>query len=196
MRYSCCVRITSLILALPLAATALAAVAEAPVDPIGVIRQTGHYAADPRILTGRDATGEPVCYVLEQGDSHRLQIGTSAKGAFVRLDTPEPRDLPVPQAPVRIYAGLQQTAAGRATDRFAALKTFSGEVAYGVPRADQGGFVLVASSEIADFLAVVAAAKGNFLVVDSRSGEARDYVAVYEFDQRAAEALIACRPTH
>lgn len=178
-----------------MAAAGFACLADTPTDPIGGIRQTGRYAADHRVLTGRDAKGEPVCYVLEQGDSHRLHIGTSAKGGFVRLDTPEPRETPVPQAPVRLYAGVQQTKDGRATDRFAALKTFSGAVDYVAPRVDQGGFTLVASSDVAEFLAVVAAAKGNFLVVESRSSEGRDYVAVYEFDQRAAEALVACRPT-
>ena len=43
---------------------------------------------------------------------------------------------------------------------------------------------------------VVAAARGNFLVVEQRNAAVRDYVAVYQFDRTAAEAILACRQRH
>ncbi|TAJ38896.1 MAG: hypothetical protein EPO55_14040 [Reyranella sp.] len=48
----------------------------------------------------------------------------------------------------------------------------------------------------ARFLAVVAAARRNFLVVEQRNAAIRDYVAVYQFDRAAAEAILACRQRH
>ena len=71
-----------------------------------------------------------------------------------------------------------------------------GEVAYIVPDRKLARFVLIAPRDAARFLAVVAAARRNFLVVEQRTGGVRDYVAVYDFDRAAAEALLACRQRH
>jgi hypothetical protein len=171
------------------------AAAQTAVDPIGRIAPTGRFEGGAKVQVGRDAAGRTVCFVREEGDSHRLDIGIGAAGAFVRLETPEPRDsTPVP--PVRVYAGLQQTENGRATDRFMMLKPYDGEVAYVAAIPGQGSFTLLAASAPEAFLAVVAAAAGNFLVIEQRRPPVRDYVAIYEFNDRAAAALAACRQRH
>ena len=46
------------------------------------------------------------------------------------------------------------------------------------------------------FLAVVAAAGGNFLVIEQRRSAVRDYVAIYDFNEQAAAAVAACRQRH
>lgn len=179
-------------LAVALLAPTLAALGQG--DPIGAVKQTGSYAGGHGVLLGRDAAGEPVCYVVEQGDSHRLIIGLGRKGAFVRLESPEPRET-APKSPVRVFAGVRQVERGR-EERYAALKTFAGDVLYTVPQSSRRNFLLVASADPAAFLAVVAAAKDNFLVIEARNGQGRDYVAVYKLDQAAADALVACQRTN
>lgn len=181
-----------------LSATLVAAspgVAQVAIDPIGKITPNGRFDGGSKVQLGRDAAGRPVCFVREEGDSHRLDIGIGAGGAFVRLETPEPRDAtPVP--PVRVYAGLQQTENGRATDRFMVLRPYEGEVAYFVPTPGQGSFTLLAAGAPDAFLAVVAAAGGNFLVIEQRRSAVRDYVAIYDFNEQAAAAVAACRQRH
>lgn len=147
-------------------------------------------------MVGRDAGNRPVCFLREQGDTHRLDIGIGLEGAFVRLETPEPRDSTA-RNPVRIYAGLQQVKDGYATDRFMVLEAFGGAVRFLVPQADRGSFTIVATGDPLPFLAVVAAARGNFLVIDSREPPpSREYAAVYDFDRPAADALVACARQH
>lgn len=165
------------------------------IDPIGSIVPTGRFEGSPKVQLGRAAAGRTVCFVREQGDSHRLDIGVSASGAFVRLATPEPRDA-MPLPPVRVYAGLQQAEQGRATDRFMVLKPHDGNVTYIVPSPALGSFTLLADGTPEAFLAVVAAAGGNFLVIEQRRPPVRDYVAIYEFNDQAAAALAACRQRH
>lgn len=97
---------------------------------------------------------------------------------------------------MRVYAGLQQTENGRATDRFMVLKPYAGEVSYVVPTPGRGSFTLVAAGAPDAFLAVVAAAGGNFLVIEQRRPPVRDYVAIYDFNEPAATALAACRQRH
>lgn len=173
----------------------LAAIAPAhgqgAVDPVGRITQATRHPGGKGVLVGRDVRGGSVCFKREEGDTHRLDIGIGDMGAFVRLETPEPRDA-TPQAPLRVYAGLQETEGERYTGRFRALLVYEGEVAYAVPDRTLAGFVLVASDP-ANFLPVVAAARENFLVVEQRRSAVRDYVAVYEFDRAAVQAVMACR---
>jgi len=172
--------------------------AQSGADPVGAIRRTAPFEGGHGVMLGRDAAGRAVCYFREQGDTHQLDIGIGigAAGAFVRLDTPEPRDATA-RHPVRVFAGLQQIENGKATDRFKALDTFAGAVSFHVPRKDQAGFVIVAAGDPAAFLAVVAAARRNFLVVESRQPPAaREYVGVGDFDRPAADALVACARRH
>ena len=164
-------------------------------DPIGRIAQTGSYLGGHGVLIGRDASGTTVCYRREEGDSHRLDIGVGAIGAFVRLETPESRDA-LPRPPVRAYAGVEEVRNDRSTGRFTPLLAYEDEITYVVPDRTSASFVLIATREAARFLAVVAAARGNFLVVEQRNAAIRDYVAVYQFDRTAAEAILACQRRH
>ena len=179
-------------LAASLLAASVAASAQAGTDPIGLIGRSASFDRAHSVMQGVDATGRPVCYFRETGDSHHLDIGIGMPGAFVRLDTPEPREATA-RGPVRVFAGLQQVENGKATDRFMALATFDGPVEFHVPRGDQLGFVLVAGGDAAAVLAVVAAARPNFLVVESRQPPVvREYVGVSDFDASTAQALLAC----
>lgn len=149
--------------------------------------------ADATILVGRDAANGPTCFRREKGDTHQLDIGIGRGGAFVNLDTPEPRDSSA-NNPVRVYAGDEIASAdGKSTGRFKPLAAYDGAATLTVPRADRASFMLQASGDPAPFLATVAAAQGKFLVIESRGkpGEL-EYVAVYHFDRAAAQALLAC----
>lgn len=134
----------------------------------------------------------PACRRVEKGDTHRLDIGIDRTGAYVRLETPEPRESTA-RNPVRVYAGDEIVVNDRSTGRFKVLAAFDGAATLTVPRPDSAGFLLQASDDPARFLAVVAAARGKFLVIESRDrpGE-REYVAIYDFDGAAARALLAC----
>ena len=132
------------------------------------------------------------CVRVEQGDSHRLEIGVDRAGAYVKLETPEPRESTA-RNPVRVYAGKEIVVNDKVTGKFKALAAYDGEATITVPKADRASFLLQASGDAAAFLATVAAAKGNFLVIESRNkpGEL-EYVAIYDFDRAAAQALLAC----
>jgi len=171
-------------------AQATPATAQDTFDPIGRLVETGRYSGRDSLI-GRDGTGRPVCFRREQGDTHQLDIGIGHMGAFVRLETPEPRDA-MPKPPVRVYAGAEEIRNERATGRFRQLTTFVGDIVYAVPDRARAGFTLLASPDPAGFLAVVAEARANFLVVEQRDGRVRDYVAVYEFGPAAMQALLAC----
>ena len=165
-------------------------------DPVGPIRASTPFEGGRGVIVGRDAAGRSICYVREQGDSHQLDVGIGPQGAFVRLDTPEPRDSTA-RNPVKVFAGVQQAENGKATDRFMSLKTFAGTVSFYVPRKDLLGFVIVAEGDPAAFLAVLAAARHNFLVVESRQPPvAREYVGIGDFDLPTAQALVACARRH
>lgn len=177
-------------------ANALPAGALADTDPIGAIRAVGRFDGGHGVMLGRNAAGRTVCYVREQGDSHRLDIGVGPQGGFVRLETPEPRDATA-RNPVRVFAGVQQVENDKATDRFMSLKTFAGTPAFHIPRQDLLGFVIVADGDPAAFLDVVAAARRNFLVIESRQAPVtREYVGIGDFDPAAAAALAACARRH
>ena len=179
-------------LAATLIAAGLPASAQTGADPIGFINRAGSFDRSRAVMQGVDASGRPVCYFQEQGDSHHLDIGIGKPGAFVRLDTPEPRGATA-HRPVKVFAGLQQVENGKATDRFMSLATFEGAVEFQVPRSDLMGFVIVAPGDPAAFLSVVAAARPNFLVVESRQPPiVREYVGVSDFNEATAQALLAC----
>ena len=144
------------------------------------------------VLVGRDADNGPVCFLREKGDTHQLDIGIGRAGAFVKLDTPEPRDTTA-RNPVRVHAGDEIVVNDKSSGRFKLLATFDGEARLTVPKPDRASFLLQATGDPAPFLATVAAARGKFLVIESRNkpGEL-EYVAVYDFDRTAAQALLAC----
>jgi hypothetical protein len=150
------------------------------------------------VMKGSDASGAPICYVREEGSSHRLDIGiaqnrstgAATNEAFVRLETPEQRDGPPPSSPVWVFAGQRQK------NDYTPLVTFMGEVEYIVPQRDRANFTLVAKGDLRTFLGVIASARDRFLVVRARAlPTAVDYVAIYQFDTAAADALVACAGT-
>jgi hypothetical protein len=180
------VRPVLLLLGVALAWPALG-LAQGQSDPIGAITQVAPFPGGHGVMLGRDAAGQPLCYVIEQGSSHRLDIGVGTRGGFVRLETPEPGDAP-PRPPLVVYAGKRGSG-----DRFVAIRAFDGQVSFIMPQAGRKGFVLLAPADPAGLLGVTAAAKDNFLVIDARGPSAdRAYVAIYKFDQPAADALLAC----
>jgi len=177
-----------LVLAFLLSAHAVAP--QAQTDPLGPITQTGRYEGGQGVLLGRNSAGRTVCFRREEGSSHRLDIGVSPHGAFARLDSPEPRESTA-RDPVRVYAG--QRGPG---ERFAVLAAFDGNARHSVPNASSSGFTLIAT-EAALFLAIVAAARGQFLVIESRQPpQTREYVAIYDFTRVAGEAVLACAARH
>ncbi len=188
-------RCLGLALALGLAPPVLAA---GDGDPIGQIGSAVPYEGDARVAVGPDADGHPVCFTRETGDNHRLDIGIGTAGAFVRLEAADSDGAAaMPQAPLQIYAGEQQVADGKATDRFNVLKAFTGTARFLRFTGPAPGFVVVADGNPAPFLEVVAAARRQFLVVASQQDpRAIDYVAVYDFTPEAAGAVIACATRH
>jgi len=177
-------------LVLPLLLCVPGLAAHAQTDPVGPVSQTGRYEGGQSGLLGRDSAGRTLCFRREEGSSHRLDIGISRQGAFVRLETPEPREATA-RDPVRVYAG--QRGAG---DRFAVLAAYDGAARHFVANPSSSGFTLVAT-DAAAFLAVVAAARDHFLVVESRQPPAaRESVAIYDFTRAAGEAMLACAARH
>ncbi|MGA7971776.1 MAG: hypothetical protein WCA36_03140, partial [Pseudolabrys sp.] len=77
-------------------------------DPIGSLTRTATFDRAKRIYVGKSKSGTVACYFREEGDTHRLDIGIAAAGAFVRLQTPEPREA-TPALPVRVFAGKEKT---------------------------------------------------------------------------------------
>lgn len=186
------VMIKRIVVALLTLAISGSAAAQAGPDPVGRIVPAGKWQGGHDVLIGRAANGDMVCYRREEGDTHRLDIGIGKMGAFVRLESPEPRDMLVSK-PVRAYAAVEQVRNDRATGHFTSLLAFEGELSYLAPDYKILSFVLVAPTEPAQLLAVVAAARGNFLVIEQRGSSNRDYVAIYQFDRDAAEAILACQ---
>lgn len=183
-----------------LASLVCPAAAETTADPIGEIRQTASFGGVDTVMTGRDASGRPVCLSREEGDSHRLDIGIVADSdvlrAFARLDTQVPREATA-REPVRVYAGLQKVQGGYATNRFVVLQSFEGTAHFVARPHDRAGFTVIADGDPSAFLDVVAAARRNFLVVESRrTSMGREFIGVYQFDRAAGQALIACAQRH
>ena len=134
------------------------------------------------------------CVVQDQGDSHRLEIGVTAAGAFVRFAADTTPRTPSPPLPARVYAGKRIGAAAEA--RFSPLTPAAGlAIAYEVP-SEGGGFPLTATHDAEALLAIVAEAKDHFLVVEGPDGLVQDYVAIHSFDREQARSLLACKAQH
>jgi hypothetical protein len=169
-----------------------AACAQTAGDPIGALTQVSTFNRAQKVHVGRTAAGKTACYFTEQGSSHRLDIGVTADGAFLRLETADPREA-TPQPPVRVFAGKQITRGQYATDEFTVLQGFDKNVDYYTPRPDRGDFVLTAKYDAAGFLDMVARGRGEFVVVQSLANpKQQDIVAIYHFNPGAVGALIAC----
>jgi hypothetical protein len=133
------------------------------------------------------AVAQSPCVVVEQGDSHKLEIGVDRDGAFVRLT--DQRRVPMGPVPVRVYAGKRMGAA--AQERFSQLTSVAGQqMAYRTR--PEGGFVVSSAQQPDLLLAIVADAKDEFLVIETMDGRLQDYVAIYQFDRAKARRLLDC----
>ena len=98
---------------------------------------------------------------------------------------------------MRVFAGKEKTRRVGdnefATGEYTILKAYDGPVAFSVPGPRQGGFTALAKSNASQFLEMVAAAKGEFVVVQSaRGGKAANIVAVYRFNSALVPVLLSC----
>jgi hypothetical protein len=169
-------------------------------DPIGALTRVSIFDRAKRVYVGKSDAGKVACYFREQGDSHLLDIGIAGDGAFIRLETPEPRDA-TPTPPVRVFAGKEVTRRSGdgefATGEFSVLKSLDGPVAYHVPKRDTGGFTLIAGADAKAFLEMVAHARTQFVVVQSKaSPKTTNVVAIYAFKPDAIPALLSCSEKH
>jgi len=161
-------------------------------DPIGPIAKTATFDRAQKINVGKTAAGKIACYFREEGRSHSLDIGMTANGAFIRLETFDSRET-TPTAPLRIFAGKQIARGDYATNEFTTLQPFSGAFDYYVPKPDQGDFVVVAKDDANSFFNMVARARTEFVVVQSVADPKNsDLVAIYEFKTSAIPALLSC----
>ncbi len=165
-------------------------------DPIGSLTRTATFDRAKHVYVGKSKTGTVACYFREEGDTHRLDIGIAAAGAFVRLQTPEPRDV-TPSPPVRVFAGREKTrrSGGNeyATGEYTVLKAYDGDIAFYAPRPSHGDFTVIGKSDPAGFLAMVAAARREFVVVQSTGGDkSANIVAVYRFNAALVPVLLSC----
>ncbi len=164
--------------------------------PIGSLNRTATFDRRKKIYVGKSKSGTVACYFREEGDTHRLDIGIAAAGAFVRLQTPETRDA-TPAPPVRIFAGKEKTrrSGGNeyATGEYTVLKAYDGPVAFFVPEPKTSGFTAIGKADPKSFLEMVATAKGEFVVVQAERGaKAANIVAVYGFNAALIPALLSC----
>ena len=179
-------RLLSPLLALA-AISACCSLAEAADDPIGALTKVARYDNATKVEVGRSANGTLACYVREQGSSHQLDIGVTGTRAFIRLEAPDEREA-TPQPPLKVFAGKSTSA-----DDYAPIKEFGGPVTFVVPRQDRSDFTLIAEQNPREFLQMVAAARGEFVVVQSRAdAKINNVVAIYQFSAKAIAPLLAC----
>lgn len=174
-------------------------------DPIGELKRTSTFDRAQRIDVGRAAKGKPACYFREEGSSHKLDIGITADGAFLRVASgDEPLDAgSIPKPPLKVFAGkgLTRLVDGdlKSTGEYEPFQDFSGAVEY-VPNLNTGygsGFVVVAKGDAKSFLELVARARQEFVVVQSEAAPKNvNVIAIYKFDAGAISALLACAKRH
>jgi hypothetical protein len=165
-------------------------------DPIGALSKVSTFDHAQRVNVGKTKAGKIACYFREEGSSHSLDIGMTADGAFIRLETGDSRET-TPTPPLRAFAGKQLSKrVGKdeyATDEYEILQEYGGGIEYYVPKFDTGDFVLVAKGDAKAFLEMVARAKTEFVVVQSTADKKKtDIVAIYNFTTAAITALLSC----
>jgi hypothetical protein len=161
-------------------------------DPVGALTAVASFDRAQRVSVGKSKAGKLACFFREQGDSHTLDIGIAADGAFIRLENFEPREA-TPAPPLRVFAGKQLTKGGYVTDTYTVLQAYDGPIDYFIPKPDSGGFVVVAKADAKAFLEMVARARTEFVVVQSVANPKNpDIVAIYDFKTAAIPALLAC----
>lgn len=165
-------------------------------DPIGAMIKVSVFDRAQQIFVGRMRSDQMACYVREEGSSHSLDIGVTADHSFIRLETGDSREA-TPTPPVRVFAGKQgSNRVGNneyASDEYALLQEYVGDIEYFVPNPDRGDFVLVARGDAKAFLEMVARARTEFVVVQSATNKkSTDIVAIYKFTNAKVLALLSC----
>src|SRR5450759_391140 len=131
-------------------------------DPIGPLTRVATFDRAQQVNVGKTKTGKIACYFREEGSSHSLDIGMTADGAFIHLETGDSRET-TPTPPLRAFAGKQLSKrVGKdeyATDEYKILQEYGGGIEYYIPKPDSGDFVLVAKGDAKAFLEMVARAK-------------------------------------
>ena len=177
------------------ACAAVAQVAHDPkvnFDPIGKITRINTFDRSQRVELGAAANGKPTCYFREQGSRYTLDIGMTALGAFIRLDTVDQREL-TPKEPLRLFAGKQIPPGEYAAGLFEELRVYNGEFAFFIPKPDRDGFVVIANGDPRAFLQMVAAARDQYVVVQSTLNPKNvNFVAVYAFPASAIGPIMEC----
>jgi hypothetical protein len=174
-------------------------------DLIGNLVKTSTFSSAERVDVGKSSNGQVACFFREAGDSHKLDIGMSANGAFIRVEREE-ESLPAastPRPPLQIFAGkgLTKLIGGneKFTGEYAQLQMYGGAVDY-VPNLKTklgDGFILVTKGDAKSFLEMAARARGEFIVVQSVSEIKKlDVVAIYHFKASAISALLSCAKKH
>jgi hypothetical protein len=161
-------------------------------DPIGALARVATFDRAQQVMIGKTKAGKLACYVREEGGSHTLDIGMTADGAFIRLETFDPHET-TPAPPLRLFAGKQIAKGGYATNEFTVLQAYDGPFDYYIPKPSQGDFVVVAKGDAKAFFEMVARARMEFVVVQSVADRNNvDIVAIYKFKTAAIPALLSC----
>ena len=161
-------------------------------DPIGPLARVAIFDRAQQVLVGKSKAGKVACYYREEGGSHSLDIGLTADGAFIRLETGDSRET-TPAPPLRVFAGKQIAKGEYATNEFTVLQAYDGAFDYYVPKPSQGDFVVVAKGDAKAFVEMVARARMEFVVVQSVADRKNvDIVAIYKFKTSAIPALLSC----
>ncbi len=193
------------------AATPVPAAAPSPAqpqkrgDPIGSVTRISTFARAQGINVGKSSTGKPVCFFREEGSSHKLDIGISADGAFIRVehgDGPLPPEA-IPTSPLQLSAGKAVTKLvdgdEKNTGEYTPLFVYDGSIDYvsNLVTDFGNGFVVVSQDDPESFFEIVARARGEFAVVQSTSEPKKsDVVAVYKFTTKSISALLSCAKKH
>jgi hypothetical protein len=173
-------------------------------DPIGELRKSSTYdrARHVDVATVR---GKAVCYFREEGSSHRLDIGIGAMGAFIRVESGDGPLEPgaIPQPPLKVFAGKELTKVVdgdvKSTGEYQAFQVYEGAVEYlpNLRTRFSGGFAVIAKADAVSFLGMVARARREFVVVQSKAEATNvDVIAIYNFDAVTVAALLACARQH
>ncbi len=161
-------------------------------DPIGALTKVATFDRAQKVNVGKTQAGKVACYFREQGSSHTLDIGMTGDGAFIRLETFDPRETTL-APPLRVFAGKQMARGEYATDDFAVLQGYGGKFDYYVPKPSRGDFVVIAKDDAKAFFEMVARARENFVVVQSAANpKSTDVVAIYQFNSGIIPALLSC----
>lgn len=186
------------------------AVATGPVqsqgrDPIGSLSKTSTFNSTQHISLGKSRSGKPVCFFREEGSSHRLDIGMTADGAFIRVEHGDGllASGSIPKPPLKVFAGKELTKLVdgdlKSTGEYVQLHIYGGAVDYAPNLSTEmgTGFAMIAKGDVKSFFEMVARARGEFVVVQSVSEPRNvDVIAIYKFNANAIPALLSCAQKH